>query len=291
MTGELFDLRGKVAIVTGGNGGIGLGIAKGLAAANAGVAVAARNEDKTASAVQELRTLGSDATGASIDVSDEDSIKAAVAETVDRYGRLDILVNNAGTTVRSRPEDYEAADWDLVQDVNLRGAFLCCREVYPHMVRQGGGKIINIGSMTSIFGLDWGRALRCQQGWNRPALEEPRHRLGKGQHPGQRDPARLDIDRPDGPTARAVSRKACANHVENTRRTLGRPIGLRGRSGIPGHQCVGLRHRNGDPRRRRVLRVLGANFDHRAFLLGRNRVGRTNSDEGCVTCGGRSSAP
>ena len=65
MTGELFDLRGKVAIVTGGNGGIGLGIAKGLAAANAGVAVAARNEDKTASAVQELRTLGSDAAGIS----------------------------------------------------------------------------------------------------------------------------------------------------------------------------------------------------------------------------------
>ena len=164
MTRELFDLRGKVAIVTGGNGGIGLGIAKGLAAANAGVAVAARNEDKTASAVQELCALGSDAVGIPIDVSDEESIKAAMAETVDRYGRLDILVNNAGTTVRSRPEDYEAADWDLVQDVNLRGAFLCCREVYPHMVRQGGGKIINIGSMTSIFGLDWGAPYAASKG-------------------------------------------------------------------------------------------------------------------------------
>ena len=164
MTRELFDLEGKVAIVTGGNGGIGLGIAKGLAAANASVVVAARNEDKTFSAVQELRTLGSDASGISIDVSDEESIKTAVAETVDRYGRLDILVNNAGTTVRSRPEDYEAADWDLVQDVNLRGAFLCCREAYPHMVRQGGGKIVNIGSMTSIFGLDWGAPYAASKG-------------------------------------------------------------------------------------------------------------------------------
>ena len=164
MTGELFDLEGKVAIVTGGNGGIGLGIAKGLAVADAIVVVAARNADKTVSAVQELRTLGSDATGISLDVSDEESIKGAVAETVDRYGRLDILVNNAGTTVRSRPEDYEAGDWDLVQDVNLRGAFLCCREAYPHMVEQGGGKIINIGSMTSIFGLDRGAPYAASKG-------------------------------------------------------------------------------------------------------------------------------
>ena len=100
MTRELFDLTDKVAIVTGGNGGIGLGIAKGLAGSNASVVVAARNADKTVSAVRELQALGSDASGVSLDVSDEESIKAAVAETVDRYGRLDILVNNAGTTVR-----------------------------------------------------------------------------------------------------------------------------------------------------------------------------------------------
>ena len=164
MTRELFDLTGKVAIVTGGNGGIGLGIAKGLAGVNATVVVAARNEDKTVAAVRELQSLGSNASGVSLDVSEEESIKAAVAEAVDRYGGLDILVNNAGTTVRSRPEDYEAADWDLVQDVNLRGAFLCCREGYPHMVRRGGGKIINIGSMTSIFGLDWGAPYAASKG-------------------------------------------------------------------------------------------------------------------------------
>ncbi len=164
MTRDLFDLTGKVALVTGGNGGIGLGIAKGLAAANAGVVVAARNVEKTASAVQELCELGSDTYGIPIDVSDEESIKAAVAATVDRCGRIDILVNNAGATVRSRPEDYEASDWDIVQGVNLRGAFLCSRETYPHMVEQGGGKIVNIGSMTSIFGLDWGAPYAASKG-------------------------------------------------------------------------------------------------------------------------------
>lgn len=164
MTGDLFDLRGRVAVVTGGNGGIGLGIARGLASAGAVVVVAARNPEKTAAAVQELRLLGSDAAGISIDVSDDGSVKAAVDETISRYGRLDILVNNAGTTVRSRPETYEAAEWDLVQDVNLRGTFLCCREAYPHMVREGGGKIINIGSMTSIFGIEWGAPYAASKG-------------------------------------------------------------------------------------------------------------------------------
>lgn len=164
MGRDIFDLSGKTAIVTGGNGGIGLGICNGLAAARANVVVAARNADKTAAAVEELRSLGSEAHGVHIDVADESSIKDAIAEAVTRYGRLDILVNNAGTTVRSRPEAYEASDWDLVQDVNLRGAFLCCREAYPHMVRQGGGKIINIGSMTSIFGIEWGAPYAASKG-------------------------------------------------------------------------------------------------------------------------------
>ena len=194
MTRELFDLTDKVAMVTGGNGGIGLGIAKGLAGSNASVVVAARNADKTKAAVEELRALGSDASGVSLDVSDEESIKAAVAETVDRYGRLDILVNNAGTTVRSRPEDYEAGDWDIVQDVNLRGAFLCCREAYPHMAKQRGGKIINIGSMTSIFGLDWGAPYAASKGGIVQLSKSLAIAWAKDNIQGQRHPARLDRD-------------------------------------------------------------------------------------------------
>ena len=149
---QLFDLTGRVAIVTGGNGGLGLGMARGLASAGANIVVAARNAEKNADAVAELETLGVQATGMVIDVTDEAQIKRMVSETVSVFGRVDILVNNAGTVVRKTPDQTSTEEWDLVQDVNLRSAFLAAREVYPHMRAQGGGKIIGIGSMYSIFG-------------------------------------------------------------------------------------------------------------------------------------------
>ena len=152
---RLFDLSGKVAIVTGGNGGLGLGIALGLAGAGANILVAARNPDKTAQAVSQLEALGVAAKGLEADVSHESSIKDMVAVTVKAFGRIDLLVNNAATSVRKQPEEVSADEWDRVQDVNLRAAFLAAKEVYPHMKRQSGGKIINIGSMTSLFGSDW----------------------------------------------------------------------------------------------------------------------------------------
>ena len=149
---RLFDLTGKVAIVTGGNGGLGLGMARGLAGAGANISVAARDADKTAEAVAELESLGVQAQGLTVDVTQESEIKGMVADTLDAFGRVDILVNNAGTVVRKTPDQTTTEEWDLVLDVNLRGAFLAAREVYPHMVNQGGGKIIGIGSMYSIFG-------------------------------------------------------------------------------------------------------------------------------------------
>ena len=155
MAKDMFDLSGKVAIVTGGNGGIGLGIAKGLAESGASIVVAARNETKTNDAVGLLRKSGAEALGLAADVADEASVSAAVATTIDRFGSIDILVNNAGISVRKPPQDYTVEEWDRVVGVNLTGSFLCSREVYPHMAREGGGKIINIGSMTSIFGSDW----------------------------------------------------------------------------------------------------------------------------------------
>ncbi len=149
---QLFDLSGRTAIVTGGNGGIGLGMAKGLAGAGADIVIAARNAEKTAQAVQEIEALGVRAIGLSVDVTDEAQIRQMVADTVDALGRVDILVNNAGTVVRKTPEQTTTEEWDLVLDVNLRSAFLAAREVYPRMQQQGGGKIINIGSMFSLFG-------------------------------------------------------------------------------------------------------------------------------------------
>ncbi|HEY5867256.1 MAG TPA: glucose 1-dehydrogenase [Candidatus Tectomicrobia bacterium] len=152
MPNDIFDLDGKVAIVTGGNGGIGFGIAQGLAAAGATIIVAARNQDKTAQAVTALQALGVQARGLPTDVQEEASVQAMVKATVHACGRVDILVNDAGIGIRNAPQDYTLAEWHQVVNVNLTGVFLCSREVYPHMVNAGGGKIINIGSIFSIFG-------------------------------------------------------------------------------------------------------------------------------------------
>ena len=147
----IFDLKNRVALVTGGNGGIGLGMAKGLARAGASIVIAGRNKTKAQSALSDLRSLGAPAEFVDLDVLDEMSCRQAIQNAVERFGRLDILVNNAGTTVRKQPEDLTAQDWHLVMNTNLTGAFLCSQAAYPHMVRAGGGKIINIGSMMSVF--------------------------------------------------------------------------------------------------------------------------------------------
>ncbi len=164
MARDMFGLDGQVAIVTGGNGGIGLGIARGLAAAGADIVVAARNEGKTAGAVDLLRGLGVEALGLELDVADEASVAAAVSGTLDRFGRIDILVNNAGIGIRKPPQDYSTEEWDRVLGINLKGTFLCSRGVHPHMVRAGAGSIINIGSMTSIFGSDWVASYSASKG-------------------------------------------------------------------------------------------------------------------------------
>ena len=144
-----FDLAGRVAVVTGGNGGIGLGMARGLATAGARVVVAARNAEKAGSAVAEL---GAQSTFIALDVADESSCRAVIEHTEKRFGRLDVLVNNAGTSIRKPPEAYTAAEWHAVLDTNLTGAFLCSQAAHPVMKRSGGGKIINIGSMFALFG-------------------------------------------------------------------------------------------------------------------------------------------
>jgi 2-deoxy-D-gluconate 3-dehydrogenase len=160
----MFDLKDRVAIVTGGNGGIGLGMARGLARAGARVVVAARNADKSEAAVRELRALGSDALALSVDVADEGSVAALVNATVARCGRLDILVNNAGINIRKPAQELALDEWRQVIDVNLTSAFLCARAVHPHLKRGGGGKVINIGSMLSLFGASFAPAYGASKG-------------------------------------------------------------------------------------------------------------------------------
>jgi 2-deoxy-D-gluconate 3-dehydrogenase len=160
----MFDLKGRVAIVTGGNGGIGLGMARGLARAGARVVVAARNRDKSAGAVRELQTLGSDALALTVDVTDEQSVDAMVADAAQRCGRIDILVNNAGINIRKPAHELPLEEWQQVIDTNLTSAFVCSKAVHPQMKRAGGGKIINIGSMLSIFGASFAPAYGASKG-------------------------------------------------------------------------------------------------------------------------------
>ena len=147
-----WDLQGKVAIVTGGNGGIGLGMAQGLSAAGATVVIAARNAEKSAAAVASILASGGKASAMAVDITDEADCQAMVATTLKMHGRLDILINNAGINIRKRPEEYALAEWQQILQTNLTSAFICSQAAYPEMKRASQGKIINIGSMMSIFG-------------------------------------------------------------------------------------------------------------------------------------------
>jgi 2-deoxy-D-gluconate 3-dehydrogenase len=148
-----WSLKDRVAIVTGGNGGIGKGIAVGFASMGADIVIAARNRAKTDEAVEEIkRSFDVRVLGLQADVRDEDRIQEMVAAVLKTFGGIHILVNNAGMNIRKMPQDYLASEWDEVINTNLRGAFLCSKAVYPSMKGAGGGKIINIGSMTSILG-------------------------------------------------------------------------------------------------------------------------------------------
>ncbi|HEY0424008.1 MAG TPA: SDR family NAD(P)-dependent oxidoreductase, partial [Rhodopila sp.] len=164
MTTALFDLRGKVAIVTGGNGGIGLGMARGLAEAGADIAIVGRNEAKSTAAVAELKRHGVRAMAATADVTDKAAVADMVARTASELGRIDILINNAGINIRKPPHALEIEEWESVIRTNLTSAFLCSQAVYPVMKQAGGGKIINIGSMMSIFGASFAPAYAASKG-------------------------------------------------------------------------------------------------------------------------------
>lgn len=146
---KLFDLSGRTAVVTGGNGGIGLAIAAGLSFAGARVVIAGRNAQKSRLAVEQL---GKDSLAIEVDVAQPASCYSMVRETVDSCGRLDILVNCAGINIRKQPHEFTLDEWNAVLAVNLGGTFTCAQAVYPEMQRIGGGKIINISSVAALFG-------------------------------------------------------------------------------------------------------------------------------------------
>lgn len=147
MTTTPFDLSGKVAVVTGGNRGIGLGIVRGLAEAGAEVVVAARNEEKSRQVVREIQEEGGEALAVNVDVGDESSVRALVQSTLDHFGRLDILVNNAGIGIIQPLMDVDEASWQAQMDVNAKGTLLCTQAAARQMIAQGrGGRVINNAS-------------------------------------------------------------------------------------------------------------------------------------------------
>jgi 2-deoxy-D-gluconate 3-dehydrogenase len=150
---DIFSLEGKTAIVTGGNRGIGKGICQGFASVGCNLVIAARDTGKIKETAEEIRgEYGVEVLGVSADVQYEEQIQSMIDETLDAFDGINILVNNAGINIRKMPQEYDVSEWDHVLDINLRAAFLCSKAVFPSMKVCGGGKVINIGSMTSIFG-------------------------------------------------------------------------------------------------------------------------------------------
>ena len=143
---EFFDLTGKVAIITGGNGGLGLGIAKGLVQEGCAVALVGRNEDKIDQAVAEIENMNGQAIGVQADVSSEEDVSRMVRETAEKLGRVDILFNNAAISWGVHPDKMTLEEWNNFIAIDLTSCFLCCKAVYPEMIKAGGGKIINVGS-------------------------------------------------------------------------------------------------------------------------------------------------
>jgi gluconate 5-dehydrogenase len=145
----LFDLTGRTALITGSSRGIGLELARGLAAAGARVVLNGRDAERVRAAVGGLVAEGIEAVGVPFDVTDPDAVAAGVAQAEDRVGQLDILVNNAGVQIRGRLDEYPVEDWQHLLACNLTSAFLVARAVAPAMIRAGRGKIVNILSLQS----------------------------------------------------------------------------------------------------------------------------------------------
>jgi NAD(P)-dependent dehydrogenase (short-subunit alcohol dehydrogenase family) len=146
---EFFDLTGKVAIVTGGNRGIGYAIAKGLSTAGAKVVIANRNADEGQKAADTLKSEGFHARAVKTDVSDKSSVSNLVKTIIDEFNQVDILVNSAGVIARGPVEDFTEDQWDHIININLKGLFFCCQLVGQEMIKRKKGKIINISSNVS----------------------------------------------------------------------------------------------------------------------------------------------
>jgi gluconate 5-dehydrogenase len=153
---EMFDLNGKVAIVTGGGRGIGLKMAEGLAEVGATIVLCSRKVENCQKAAQDIAKLGVKTLAMACDVKSPASIQAVVDKTLEKFGRLDILVNNSGVTWGGAVEEYSLEGWEKVMDTNMTGAFLFSQMAGRVMIRQKNGSIINIASVMGVIGIQEG---------------------------------------------------------------------------------------------------------------------------------------
>lgn len=164
QTTGVVDLGGRVVVVTGGNRGIGLGMARGVARAGASVAVWGRDAERNARAVEELESLGATATSAVVDVAVEEQVDAAMEATLAAHGRLDALIANAGIGGGAPFVDQTLEGWRRVFEVNLDGAFLCLRAAVRRLVDQGeGGALVGVSSTSAVHGAPANQAYSCSK--------------------------------------------------------------------------------------------------------------------------------
>jgi len=151
---ELFDLTGKVAIVTGTSRGLGQHFARALAKAGADLIITSRNISRLDNFKEEIESLGRKALPVKLDVLLQSDIEKMVRTAISEYGKIDILVNNAGLNIRAPGTELNRQDWDTVLDINLKGSFFCAQAVAREMIKRNYGRIINIGSCTCVFGME-----------------------------------------------------------------------------------------------------------------------------------------
>ena len=151
---ELFDLSGKVAMISGGGDGIGQAMATGLAEAGADVVVFSRRLEKCEEVAHEIETIGKQAIALQCDITREDDVERVVTQTVKRFNKIDILVNNSGRSWGATPEEIPYEDWQKVIDLNINRTFRCTQRVGKEMIKQKRGKIINISSYAGLRGTD-----------------------------------------------------------------------------------------------------------------------------------------
>lgn len=154
MSLDVFKLDGRVALITGGNRGLGYAMAQALAEAGANVVVTSRQEERALESAAALAGItGQRTMGLMVDVTDAEQIESMIQSVVQEFGRIDILVNNAGINIRKPVEELDEASWDIVQNTNLRAPFLCARAAARHMKEQRFGRIINLSSMLGMVAL------------------------------------------------------------------------------------------------------------------------------------------